>query len=425
MSSDPNNGNDGPSKQQTNKTFPTMLKLIRGALIGGVNYEEIYMDSDLAIETNPPITPNNPTEHQDPNTHKIPTLHETARKVAILEKQKLDEKQYIAYEMIACTFLLGLVQDGNDPNKTLYSCLGQTMGGTATLKIRDIVHRLEARGGQNQLIMFLTGPAGSGKSTAMQVAQQFCYDFCLAVGVMWSDTTFLFTAYTGAAASLFGGVTISKAAFLNQQKALSLNNKNTWQDVRILIVDEVSFMSDKNLNTLDVKLKEIGNRAKPFGGYSIIFSGDFRQLEPVGSTELDLLFSSLSSKHWDNCINAIIILDNDHRFKEDPEYGQMLKRMWNGDLTTEDCKRINSRVIGYNGLQLPSNIEGEFKKRKFQNWKNTQKRAVTLISVFVLILNLCKRRLLLCLPNKQRTKCYPCSNISEAHTINTPNNNKQ
>ncbi len=86
-------------------------------------------------------------------------------------------------------------------------------------------------------------------------------------------------------------------------------------------------MSDKNLNTLDVKLKEIGNRAKPFGGYSIIFSGDFRQLDSVGSTELDLLFSSLSSKHWNNCIKAIIILDKDHRFKEDPEYGQMLKKI--------------------------------------------------------------------------------------------------
>ena len=69
-------------------------------------------------------------------------------------------------------------------------------------------------------------------------------------------------------------------------------------------------------------------------------SEHFCQLEPVGSTELDLLYSSLSSKHWDNCINSIIILDNDHRFKEDPEHGQMLKRMWNGDLTTEDRKRI-------------------------------------------------------------------------------------
>jgi hypothetical protein len=60
---------------------------------------------------------------------------------------------------------------------------------------------------------------------------------------------------------------------------LTLEDKNEWQDVRILIVDEVSFMSDKNLLTLDRKLKDIGNRNKPFGGFSIIFAGDFRQLE--------------------------------------------------------------------------------------------------------------------------------------------------
>ncbi len=59
--------------------------------------------------------------------------------------------------MISCTFLLGLVHDGIDPNTILYSCLGHTMGSTATLNINDIVHRLEARGGQSQLIMFFTG----------------------------------------------------------------------------------------------------------------------------------------------------------------------------------------------------------------------------------------------------------------------------
>jgi hypothetical protein len=75
------------------------------------------------------------------------------------------------------------------------------------------------------------------------------------------------------------------------------------------------------------------------------------------------MFSSLSSKHWDNCINAIIILEKVHCLKEDPEYGEMLKRMWNGDLSTEDRKRINSRVIGYKGLQLPSHVEGEIPKR--------------------------------------------------------------
>jgi hypothetical protein len=58
-------------------------------------------------------------------------------------------------------------------------------------------------------------------------------------------------------------------------------------------------MSDKILEALDVKLKEIVNRANLFGGFSIIFPGDFHQLEPVGSMEFDLMFSSLSSKHWD------------------------------------------------------------------------------------------------------------------------------
>jgi hypothetical protein len=40
------------------------------------------------------------------------------------------------------------------------------------------------------MLMFFTGPSGSGKSIAIMVVQQFHYEFCLAVGVMWSDTTF-------------------------------------------------------------------------------------------------------------------------------------------------------------------------------------------------------------------------------------------
>jgi hypothetical protein len=37
----------------------------------------------------------------------------------------------------------------------------------------------------------------------------------------------------------------------------------------------------------------------------------------------------------------------------------MLKRMWSGDLSKEDHKVINSRVIGYNGLKLPPIFEGK------------------------------------------------------------------
>jgi hypothetical protein len=235
-----------------------------------------------------------------------------------------------------------------------------------TADANDIIAKLKTRGGRDQLLMFLTGPTGLGKSTAMKIAQQFCYEFCIAVVIMWSDKKFIFTAYTGSAASLFGGVTISKAAFLNQCKQLSIDDRNEWQDVRIVVIDKVSFMSDTILKTLDRKLKEIGNWSQPFGGFTVIFAGDFHQLEPIGAKDTELLFSSLSSQHWENCINAVIILDNEHCFKEDPEYGQMLKRMWSGDLTKEDWMRINTRVLGTNGLELPPGFEGKQISNIFQ-----------------------------------------------------------
>ena len=354
---------DGDQKtEESIKTFPTMLKLINGTLVGCVKYSDLYNDLEENEDTSSTCRHANESD-RDYYTKKmqckIPTLPQVARRVARLEKTQLDEKQYIAYEMIACTFLLGLVNDGSDKNTKLGSYLQQTLEIASITDAIDIIKKLKARGGRDQLLMFLTGPAGSGKSTAMKIAQQYCYEFCIAVGIMWSDKTFIFTAYTGSAASLFGGVTISKAAFLNQHKQLSVDDRNEWQDVRIVVIDEVSFMSDTILKTLDRKLKEIKNRTQPFGGFTIIFAGDFRQLEPIGVNDTELLFSSLSSQHWENCINAVIILDNEHRFKEDPEYGQMLKRMWSGDLTKEDRMRINTRVLGSSGLELPQDFEGK------------------------------------------------------------------
>ncbi len=109
------------------------------------------------------------------------------------------------------------------------------------------------------------------------------------------------------------------------------------------MIDEVSFMSNSILQTLIKKLTIIGETNKSFGGFTIIFAGDFRQLECVCSKETDLMFSTFSCMEWRQKIEAIIILDNEYRFKGDPEFGHMLKRMWEGYSTTEDRKRINTR----------------------------------------------------------------------------------
>ena len=85
------------STTHLSKTFPTMLKLISGTLVGGANYSDIYNNEmNLTIQSG-----NNTTNN---NQLKVPTLPEIARKVAKLEKTQLDEKQYIACEIIACTF---------------------------------------------------------------------------------------------------------------------------------------------------------------------------------------------------------------------------------------------------------------------------------------------------------------------------------
>ena len=41
--------------------------------------------------------------------------------------------------------------------------------------------------------MFLTGPAGAGKQTAMQVIELFLFKCCKIVNNMWNNTTFLYT----------------------------------------------------------------------------------------------------------------------------------------------------------------------------------------------------------------------------------------
>ena len=122
------------------------------------------------------------------------------------------------------------------------------------------------------------------------------------------------------------GLTICKAAFSMTDRTLSDKDKSMWRDVKLLILDKISFMGDDHLRKLDRRLKEMGDKTKPFSGFSVIFAGDFCHLEPCGSSESQLFFSRTSSNLWNDSVKTIIILHNDHRFREDPDYGKMMNR---------------------------------------------------------------------------------------------------
>jgi len=127
-----------------------------------------------------------------------------------------------------------------------------------------------------------------------------------------------------------------------------------WRDdVRILIIDEISFFKASDIDRLDRQLKKLtGRYDMVYGGVSIVFSGDFHQLKPI-CAEDDVLYSgSPAASVWENTINCAIFLDNSHRFKDDPEFGKILARMRMGDDTREDRELINSRVVNAT-LTLP------------------------------------------------------------------------
>ncbi len=105
-----------------------------------------------------------------------------------------------------------------------------------------------------------------------------------------------------------------------------------------------------------------------FGGYSIIFVGDFCQLPPVKVKESQLLYASHGL--WENSINVAIVLNNSHRIKDDPEYGEILKRIWDGTFTREDCNKINIRLLG-GKVSLPKvDCDADI---SYACWKNSER----------------------------------------------------
>ncbi len=121
----------------------------------------------------------------------------------------LDENLYITYEMVCCTFLLGLF---NNLPCQFTDKLVLLFPWMITSKWLITSKNIMANVGMDQMLIFLTGLAGAGKTTAIKAAEWFCFEFCSSCDIMWTDTLFFYTAYIGSAASAFGWWTIVMAS---------------------------------------------------------------------------------------------------------------------------------------------------------------------------------------------------------------------
>ena len=131
--------------------------------------------------------------------------------------------QRMAYDIICSSFLLKLVNRNETVGDGEYSDvrvdhMAATLNKDLKCKHQDAVRCLHAYGRKQQLMMFLTGPADAGKSTAVKAAEQLCMHFCRHAHIPWMESTYLYTAYTGSVAALFNDVTICKKAGIKTKK---------------------------------------------------------------------------------------------------------------------------------------------------------------------------------------------------------------
>lgn len=137
--------------------------------------------------------------------------------------------------------------------------------------------------------IFLTGKAGTGKTTFLRRLQQ---ETCKRMIVL---------APTGVAAINAGGVTIHSFFQLapglylpgqnitgreqNSKYSFSKHKINILRSLDLLVIDEVSMVRCDLLDAVDEVLRRYQNRHLPFGGVQLLLIGDLQQLAPVTSED--------------------------------------------------------------------------------------------------------------------------------------------
>ena len=194
---------------------------------------------------------------------------------------------------------------------------------------------------------FLTGRAGTGKTTFLQEVQK-----CV-------DKNFIVLAPSGVAAIHAGGQTIHSffGFSLGVQGPLDYGEMNAnkiavVQQTDTIIIDEVSMVRCDYIDAIDRMLRKCKHSSQPFGGIQMVFVGDMFQLLPiVQKDEQEVLRQIYGQKGFfffnARCLAGSILPKIEFKKiyrQNDPEFIQILEHFRTGNVTEQDLRRINGCV---------------------------------------------------------------------------------
>lgn len=209
--------------------------------------------------------------------------------------------------------------------------------------------------------LFLTGKAGTGKSTFLRHIAQNTKKKCVVL------------APTGIAAINAGGSTLhsffklpfhpllpsdSRYSVRNLRKTLRYNSERIklLRALELVIIDEISMVRADIIDFIDKVLRVYNqNMREPFGGKQLLLVGDVFQLEPVVKEDDSKLltpyypnFYFFNAKVFQEMRLLSVELKKVYR-QEDPSFINILDHVRINQLQPEDLLQLNRRV----GASLP------------------------------------------------------------------------
>ncbi len=198
--------------------------------------------------------------------------------------------------------------------------------------------------------VFLTGEPGSGKTHTIN---EFI-DWLRASGIEPSVT-----AATGIAATHVSGMT------LHSWSGIGISESLTRADVdriaskehiakriakaKVLIIEEISMLSDTTFEMADKICREVRRVDTPFGGLTVVLVGDFFQLPPVsrhayrqaGNNEVSFAYAS---PVWRE-LNLLTCYITEQYRQDDVEFLGVLGAIRSGKVTDEHHEQLISRRV--------------------------------------------------------------------------------
>ena len=153
------------------KTFAGLMKLITGTLTETTDYKTVYDDMDDKSGND------GSTSSTTSQLYSSPSLVDVARRVAKADGTKMDEKQYITYEVVCCSFLLGIVNEGHDKDSKLWSLLGRTFAEQRDeLDMDRLIEQLKVHGLEGLRIadasIMPTMPSGNTNAACIMIGEK-------------------------------------------------------------------------------------------------------------------------------------------------------------------------------------------------------------------------------------------------------------